>query len=421
MTLANPVTAEELAEQFRSSTPPGLGDDWPNRADVIAAHRQLSREAIAKVGPPPVDDILRGIVICAGGHRLFTNAWVCVRMLRHWGCTLPIQLWYLGEHELDEQMREIMAPYNVSCVDAQEVASRHQPRILNGWELKPFAILYCPFRQVMLLDADNVPIADPSYLFDLPEFQEHGAIFWPDFSRLEPFRSIWQICEVEYRDEPEFESGQVMVDKPRCWVALNLAMHYNEHSDFYYQHIHGDKETFHLAFHRVSKSYAMPSRGIHALDATMCQHDFGGTRVFQHRNMDKWRYDGGNRRIYGFEHEDLCREFLAELRQRWSGIVHWNATPTPIEQAMIFGIGNRCYQYERVGYDTRPLELRADRTIGLGCERCERTWTIRVVEGTPSLFIFGEEGATCRMQADGNSWRGRWYHYEKMPVILQHV
>jgi AAA+ ATPase superfamily predicted ATPase len=53
----------------------------------------------------------------------------------------------------------------------------------------------------------------------------------------------------------------------------------------------------------------------------MCQHDFQGRRVFQHRNMDKWRLDGSNRQIRGFLFEDQCREFLSELRSRWSGKV----------------------------------------------------------------------------------------------------
>ena len=47
-----------------------------------------------------------------------------------------------------------------------------------------------------------------------------SAIFWPDFGRLGPERPIWQICEVPYRDEPEFETGQVVVDKRRQRISL---------------------------------------------------------------------------------------------------------------------------------------------------------------------------------------------------------
>ena len=65
-------------------------------------------------------------------------------------------------------------------------------------------------------------------------------------------------------------------------------MHLNEHSDFYYQYVHGDKETFHMAWRMLGQEYAMVPHPLHPLEGTMCQHDFEGRRVFQHRNMLKW-------------------------------------------------------------------------------------------------------------------------------------
>ncbi len=239
-------------------------------------------------------------------------------MLRHVGCSLPIQLWHLGEREVDGRMRCLLAPFAVECVDAEALRALHPVRILNGWELKAYALVHCPFREAMLLDADNVPVRNPTYLFDAAEYREAGAVFWPDCNRLAPDHAIWRICDVPYRDEPEVESGQILADKQACWRGLRLALHYNEHSDFYYQHIDGDKETFHLAFRRLGIPYAMPTRPVHDLDGCFCQHDFRGHRVFQHRTMDKWRLDGTNRQIAGFLREGLCRQFLAELRDRWT-------------------------------------------------------------------------------------------------------
>lgn len=198
---------------------------------------------------------------------------------------------------------------------------RFPARILNGWELKPYALLHCPFKEVLLLDADNVPVVDPSYLFELPEFKSCGAVFLPDYGRLARDRSIWEICDVVYRDEPEIESGQILLDKEFAWRALLLTMWTNEHSDYYYAHVHGDKTTFQMAWHALEMSYAMPAKGIESLDETMCQHDFVGRRIFQHRNGDKWSLDGSNRCIRGFLYEDRCRAALAELRLSWSGVV----------------------------------------------------------------------------------------------------
>lgn len=126
-----------------------------------------------------------------------------------------------------------MEKAGVECVDALEVRRQHPARMLRGWEVKPYAMLHCPFREVMLLDADNHPVRDPSFLFDTGLYQETGSLFWPDLGRLGPERAIRRICAVDYRDEPEFESGQMVVNKERCWRELQLTMHLNEYSDFW--------------------------------------------------------------------------------------------------------------------------------------------------------------------------------------------
>ena len=217
--LHSPMTAEDAARRLRDGAAPAdWGDRWQHDEAVMEAHRLLAREAIASIPPYPDTYWGRGIVICAGGPKYFTPAWVCASMLRRLGCQLPVQFWHLGERELDDRMRKLAADLlDVSCVDAEELRRTRPARILDGWGLKAYAILHCRFREALLLDADNVPLVDPAVLFSTPQYEEHGAIFWPDYTRFGPDRDIWPICEVEYRDEPEFESGQIVVNKRRCW------------------------------------------------------------------------------------------------------------------------------------------------------------------------------------------------------------
>ena len=106
------------------------------------------------------------------------------------------------------------------------------------------------------------------------------ARFWPDYNQLGPDRAIWSLSGVSYRREQEIESGQIVLHKARCWQPLQLAMWMNEHSDFWYKHVHGDKETFHMAWRKLGQEYAMPGRGILSLPGVMCQHDFEGRRIF---------------------------------------------------------------------------------------------------------------------------------------------
>jgi Mannosyltransferase putative len=421
-TISSEMDVDGLLELLRRPTPFPLPEGWWEWSIAHEAHRRLIRELLAKMDDYPENFNGKGIVICAGGHRLFTNGYVCAKMLRHLGCQLPIQFWHFDD-EIDETMRMAVEPLGVSCVNAHAVerAQGRRCRILNGWELKAFALLRSPYREVLMLDADNVPVVDPMFLFGTPQYRECGALFWPDYGRLDPSRAIWSICEVDYRDEPEFESGQCVVDKSRCWQALSLAMHFNEHSDFYYNHIHGDKDTFHMAFLRTGTPFAMPKRGIHSLDATMCQHDFQDRRIFQHRNLDKWQLDGANREIADFWLEDLCRYILSELRARWSGRVFWHQ-PIDADEATIHAqLANKHVRYHRVGYDHRVLELLPNGTIGEGGADCERFWSINRIQGQLVLTLLGSQSVTCHLTRENGVWKGKWLHHERMPIELDEI
>jgi hypothetical protein len=259
----------------------------------------------------------RGIVICGGGVKYFANAWVCIRMLRHLGCRLPIQLWHLGPKEVDPRMKAWVKPHQVECVDALRVRRRFPARILRGWELKPYALLRSRFEQTLLLDADNVPAQNPEYLFESPEFESTGAVFWPDYGRSARADPIWHSCGLPKPLEPEFESVQILIDKRRCWRALCLALWFNEHSDFYYRYLHGDKDTFCLAFRMLGTAYSLVEKPVVSLQGMMCQHDFEGNLLFQHRNSHKWELFAPNKSIPGFRYERKCLGFLKELRALW--------------------------------------------------------------------------------------------------------
>lgn len=293
-----------------------LVDETRDREPPLTEHtaRAAADEFVRNIAPYPASRFAgRGIVICGGGAKYLPCAWVCIGMLRQLGCQLPIELWQLRRSEADARLNDAFEELGVRQICAAEVRLAHPVRYLGGWELKAYSLLHSAFEEVLSLDADNVPVRDPTSLFDAPEFAATGAVFWPDYGRLGPERDIWRVCEVPYRDEPEFESGQMLIDKRQSWRPLQLAMHLNEHSDFYYRHIHGDKETFHMAWRMLGAEYAMVPHPIEPLPGTMCQHDFKGRRLFQHRNMAKWTLNGQNPRVEGFEREEECLTFLREL------------------------------------------------------------------------------------------------------------
>jgi hypothetical protein len=315
-----PTEARQAARAVRAAGPSGY-DDLPL---TLPAARNALQNFLAKAPSQPARLRGRGIVICAGGARYFTNAWVCVNMLRRLGCELPIQLWHLGQNEIDPVMEHLVEPLQVECVDASRIQRRYPVRRLGSWPLKPYAILFSPFREVMLLDADNVPVRDPTFLFDSAPFHDCGAVFWPDLPRVRRQGKIWRSCGLEAPAEREFESGQIAVDKERCWQALRLALWFNEHSDFYYQHLHGDKDTFSLAFRKLQVEYRLVPHPPEEFSGGMYQHDFEGRRLFQHRTTSKWSLlMPPNPHIPGFQHEEHCLADLERLRSSWDGRLKW--------------------------------------------------------------------------------------------------
>jgi hypothetical protein len=234
---------------------------------VSVSHEEITARLAAAAAadyPIPGDRFAgRGIVICAGGARLFTCAWIAIALLRRrLGCTLPIEVWYLGPEEMGPPMRALLEELDAHPVDALEVAKRHPVERLGGWELKPYAVMHSRFREVLLLDADNVPVQDPAFLFDRPEFRDTGALFWPDIVRLSADNEVWAISGLPYRDTPSVESGQMVLDKSRCWPALSLAHWINQRSDNFYEFLHGDKDTFLIAWLKLGQPHPASPQAI---------------------------------------------------------------------------------------------------------------------------------------------------------------
>ncbi len=290
--------------------------------------------------------------------------------------------------------------------------------------MKPYAILHSKFEEVLFIDVDNIPVRNPEFLFDSLPYRETGAIFWPDIWRLAPHRLIWSICGIDFRDEREFESGQIVIDKRRCWKALNVAMHLNEYSDFYYQHFLGDKETFHLAWMKLGQKYSMPARNAELRDNTLFQYDFEDKLLFQHRNGDKWRLKPRNKPIPGFQLEEVCFFFLDQLDvlldegsrkvRRWVPV---NRSSRALETAQRL-LGQR-YVYFGHGQESRVIGLAANGTTKTGPERRERFWDLLENGEELSLEVSSENEPLFQVKAGPDGiWRGQTCGEERSSVEI---
>jgi len=359
----------------------------------------------------------RGIVVCAGGARLFACAWVCLSVLRRvLGCTLAVEVWHIGAGELGAVEAALLGELDAVAVDASAFRARHPARVLGGWELKSYALANCRFREVILLDADNVPLRDPEHLFDCEPFRRTGALFWPDVSWLTGESDIWELCGLPPQSVRAWESGQVVLDKARCWAPLQLVRCMNDHSEIFYRHLHGDKDTFTLAWEMLRTPRAMPRRGPRAMSWGLIQHDFDGEPLFQHRNQAKWVLRGENPPLPGFQLHEACVAALADLARRWRGRIEPLPARTSADlEAEAELASARLFVLDRGGSDSSELELLVANRIGDG--RCDARQRWFVADGT--LVLDGLRGPSARLRLDDDGvWRGRSLEPGGQPLVL---
>ena len=431
------MTPAAMAALIRGCPPGPWPHGWTGWDCVRDAHLQLLDETIAATQPFPEERFAkgRGIVVAVNAkpgfssgknldHGYLPGAWVLVQELRRLGCTLPVTFAHLGAHEWDPMLTKLMHPYGVTCIDLSERNVTDPMRILAGWESKIFAMLHAGYEECMYLDADNIPLVDPTFLFDTQQYKYYGSIFWPDVpphDRAEWLPEVvWKNVGLTYRDEVDFETGQLLVDMKRCWREMCLTRHLNEHSDYYYKFIFGDKSTFHLAWARLGTNWAIPGKGPGGNQASLIQHDFAGRQILQHCTRNKPSLAGYPSPGHVVRIRE-CTEHLESLKAQWSGKLWHNDNPTPEEMALKVSLEGKLFTYERVGIDSRPMRLLQEGRIGRGLAKLEVGWEVFIDENKmPSIIITSIDGAPTAILSknDGEDWNGKWLQYERCECRL---
>ncbi|DBA91081.1 TPA: hypothetical protein ACH3X1_016046 [Trebouxia sp. C0004] len=299
-----PVVAPKLQfnvlSSFSVSPITASAPSSPEQVAFVQGYEQLQPILSVTSYIPLNHQPVRGIIMPAGKALRLGSAYVAVQLLREeLQCDLPIEIWHIAG-EIDAHTKAVFETSfsGVTCRDATTLPypSHHKPASIKGYALKAFALYATSFTEVILLDADNLPVLNPALLFDSPEYQLHGSMFWPDLFAL-PLSRVSGIQAQAYHllgwSEPwapsavgnsSFmfaESGQFLLDRRRHADVVEWAWFINSYGDdgVYQQLMNGDKDSFLLAFALANKTteyYQVPEY------VRLCLHDVAEGSKLEH-------------------------------------------------------------------------------------------------------------------------------------------
>jgi alpha 1,2-mannosyltransferase len=192
----------------------------------------------------------RGIVTAGGGAQHASQLLVQLSLLRAWNCTLPVEIWQLPweassfSAKVADRFKQLGATVrNVEEVVPEGSLDMAQLKTLlpSPYSIKATMLLFSSFSEVLLLDANVLPLRDPAFLFDSEAFTQKGSLWWSSNTRAQNWdhemaHSIVGIGTDEA--VPEIDSGQLMAHKARSWTPLLLLlfMNFGANANFY-QHL----------------------------------------------------------------------------------------------------------------------------------------------------------------------------------------
>jgi hypothetical protein len=153
------------------------------------------------------------------------------------------------------------------------------------------------------------------------------------------------------------------------------------------------------------------------------QYDTNGQLVFQHACQGKELMFDGKGPTNQLNHH-LITEAKQERDKYWSGTIYsWQEMNNEEKNIANSYIGK--YHYERIGLDSRILELLDNGIIGQGRAKCERRWSVRIIDNIPTIIVIGAAHKDSEIamlfakdSGDNKNFNGKWTAFEKCYVNL---
>ena len=233
--------------------------------------------AISDDGPRlPYSPDTKGLVTTAGGSYLPVLV-VSLRMLRRTGSKLPVEVFLATHDEYEENICDKVLPsLNAKCIVMTDIINAVPGMVkIEKYQLKPFAMIFSSFEEILFLDADAFPISKPETLFQNEPFKSTKMVTWPDFwaSSASPFyHEISSQQLVSMTERQSTESGELLISKKTHLRTLLLCTYYNFWGPTHYYRLlsqgaagEGDKETFITAAAALGEPFYQVSEPICAI------------------------------------------------------------------------------------------------------------------------------------------------------------
>lgn len=277
----------------------------------------------------------QGIVSLANGPDATAAAWVLLRLVRRIGCELPMELWTDGWLEARasgwrRKFRRLGC--RVRRLDELEGESASG---VESRGLRAKLVRRSRFAEVLWLDSNCFPTADPAALFAWDAYRGSGMVLWPDVEdprtvrRLlhprndaEPVpdsRLAWRVFGVEPPPGPVSHGGVFLVDRVRGRAALELAGWCEAHRRVFQSLLEGDRDLHRLACLKTGVAYQLAGQPAVLRERALDQVTAPGLVSLCLRVACPLTLSGPNQFVSWFPHERACHDYLAEFREGLGG------------------------------------------------------------------------------------------------------
>lgn len=260
----------------------------------------------------------RGIIMCL--HEGIVAMGVSlIRELRCLGNQEIIQVYHCL-NELSEESQALLTRHDPHVevidvcqrmLDAEEMENHDQAKSFQSYWIKPLALYYTNFTEVILMDADDVMMKDPAVLRDLEGYKTTGTLFFYD--RVVPYRKFFnrhvkvrqqvngetritqmQMLQalIRYFDYAQFglsgfepsqrllnsmayteqtcheqDSSLLLIDKSKAGKAMEVLKFLIFKTRFKHRFSWGDKEAFWLAYEFAHQPYYFTPYGLSLINS----------------------------------------------------------------------------------------------------------------------------------------------------------